>query len=175
MRSYLITQVYATDGDDDLGGSDFDMCLFDGLTSTLESKVTHRTQDVVNDLASSRSDHELEEYINSTLGTSFSELCTSATIRQKSEDIKKLLTWHSSSLFSCDALSIGEHKTPLLQKVQFSVTREYFELTCSYLFERSLVPVTRLLADLAMQKEDIDEIVLVGGSTRIPLVKQQLK
>jgi len=46
---------------------------------------------------------------------------------------------------------------------------------CSQLFERALLPVARLLGDLQMDKKDVDEVVLVGGSTRVPLVKQQLK
>lgn len=163
-----------------MGGSDFDMCLFEGLNSVLNSKVTHQTQDIINNLASTKSEDEFVEYLKSNVGTSFSELCSLASIRQKSEDIKKLLTWNTTVDFSCDALitEVPSHNglsTIKSQRTQFTVTREYFESTCASLFERSLVPVTRLLTDLDMKKDDIDEVVLVGGSTRIPRVKQQLK
>ena len=59
--------------------------------------------------------------------------------------------------------------------VSLEVGRVDFEEECAYLFERGLIPVTRLLSDLDMIGSNIDEIVLVGGTTRIPLVKQKLK
>lgn len=46
---------------------------------------------------------------------------------------------------------------------------------CKGLFDRSLIPVRRLLDDLNMSPENIDEVVLVGGTTRIPLIKTLLK
>ena len=68
---------------------------------------------------------------------------------------------------------------------------------CAHLFARSMLPVTRLLSELGellgpypsisippsshnfiltgMSTKDVDEVVLVGGTTRIPLVKQQLR
>ena len=43
------------------------------------------------------------------------------------------------------------------------------------LFKSTLKPVKKVLEDASMKKEDVDEIVLVGGSTRIPKVQQLLK
>lgn len=50
-----------------------------------------------------------------------------------------------------------------------------FHSTCKHLFDRGLLPVKRLLDDLGMSTNDVDEIVLVGGTTRIPKIKQKLK
>ena len=59
--------------------------------------------------------------------------------------------------------------------IQFDLTRKDFEIGCKGLFDRGLEPVIRLLKELEMSVGEIDEVVLVGGTTRIPLVKKQLK
>jgi len=60
--------------------------------------------------------------------------------------------------------------------VDFSevVTRARFEELCADLFRQTLVPVERVLEDGGLTKGEIDEVVLVGGSTRIPKVRQLL-
>lgn len=49
-----------------------------------------------------------------------------------------------------------------------SVTRAKFEELCADLFRKTMLPVERVLDDASVSKKDIDEVVLVGGSTRIP-------
>ena len=56
-----------------------------------------------------------------------------------------------------------------------NITRNEFEVGCADLFERALDPVARLLEESNVQREEVDEVVLVGGSTRIPKVRSQLK
>jgi heat shock protein 5 len=56
-----------------------------------------------------------------------------------------------------------------------SLTRARFEELCADLFKKTLVPVQQVLDDSSMKKSEIDEIVLVGGSTRIPKVQQLIK
>ncbi|GAA0183939.1 Hsp70 family chaperone [Lithospermum erythrorhizon] len=56
-----------------------------------------------------------------------------------------------------------------------SLTRARFEELNADLFRKTLLPVKQALKDAKMDKSDIDEIVLVGGSTRIPKVRQLLK
>lgn len=55
-----------------------------------------------------------------------------------------------------------------------SITRARFEEVCSDIFQRTMEPVERVLRDAKMSKSDIDEIVLVGGSTRIPKIQNML-
>jgi molecular chaperone DnaK (HSP70) len=180
--------VYATDGDDDLGGSDFDMCLNNAILGKLSSDhslTSEHTDSLFADLSDGKSDDEVARMLHSELGTSPSQLCTTPSIRQKSEDVKKALTYNTTVEFTCDALlttppvegseSVSSTTGLQVQTISLSVSKDYFESTCSELFARGLIPVTRLLDELAMQKSDIDEVVLVGGSTRIPLVKQQLR
>merc|ERR1712187_312696 len=56
-----------------------------------------------------------------------------------------------------------------------TLTRARFEELCIDLFRKTLKPVTQVLDDAGMRKNEIDEVVLVGGSTRIPKVQQLLK
>ena len=55
-----------------------------------------------------------------------------------------------------------------------NLTRAKFEQLAGPILKRTIEPINRLLADAKMSKSDIDEIVLVGGSTRIPFVQQLL-
>ena len=58
---------------------------------------------------------------------------------------------------------------------QETITRAKFEELCADLFKKTLKPVEQVLEDAGMKKSELDEIVLVGGSTRIPKVQQLLK
>ena len=55
-----------------------------------------------------------------------------------------------------------------------SITRARFEELCGDIFRRALAPVEKVLMDAKISKGDVDEIVLVGGSTRIPKIQQML-
>ena len=56
-----------------------------------------------------------------------------------------------------------------------TITRARFEELCGDLFKKTLQPVQQVLDDSGMKKSEIDEVVLVGGSTRIPKVQQLIK
>ena len=56
-----------------------------------------------------------------------------------------------------------------------TITRARFEELCADLFKKTLKPVQQVLDDSSLKKSEIDEIVLVGGSTRIPKVQQLIK
>lgn len=65
----------------------------------------------------------------------------------------------------------------LYEGIDFSetLTRARFEELCIDLFKKTLVPVGKVLEDAELRKSEVDEIVMVGGSTRIPKVQQLLK
>jgi len=65
----------------------------------------------------------------------------------------------------------------LFDGVDFSetLTRARFEELCIDLFKKTLTPVQKVMDDSELKKSEIDEVVLVGGSTRIPKVQQLLK
>jgi heat shock protein 1/8 len=65
----------------------------------------------------------------------------------------------------------------LLDGIDFntSITRARFEDLCADLFARLMVPVEQVLLDAKVSKSDVDEVVLVGGSTRIVRVQEMVK
>ena len=59
-----------------------------------------------------------------------------------------------------------------LESVELTLTPDDFWLQTKSLLQRSLVPVERLLQDLSIQTQEIDEVVLIGGTTRLPHIRQ---
>merc|ERR1712183_860948 len=62
-----------------------------------------------------------------------------------------------------------------VEKAKETLSRAKFEELNMELFKSTLKPVKRVLEDAGMQKDEINEIVLVGGSTRIPKIQQLVK
>jgi heat shock protein 5 len=86
-------------------------------------------------------------------------------LRAAVENAKRVLSSGQSTQIEIDALFDGiDFSAPL--------TRAKFEELCDDLFQRTLGPVKKVLEDAKKDKSEIDEIVLVGGSTRIPKVQQ---
>lgn len=56
-----------------------------------------------------------------------------------------------------------------------TLTRAKFESLCADIFKRTIEPVKSVLKDADMKKSEVDEIILVGGSTRVPKVQSLLK
>lgn len=84
------------------------------------------------------------------------------------ERAKRTLSTSTSANIEVDSLYQGvDYYT--------SITRAKFETLCNHLFKRVMEPVDRALLDAKLDKSQIDEIVLVGGSTRIPKVRALLK
>eukprot|EP00040_Diaphanoeca_grandis_P031740 m.190487 g.190487 ORF g.190487 m.190487 type:complete len:178 (+) comp32405_c11_seq2:211-744(+) len=59
--------------------------------------------------------------------------------------------------------------------ITFEVTRSDFERVNAVMFDKVLHPLVKVLEESEMDKSQVDEIVLVGGSTRIPKVREMLK
>jgi molecular chaperone DnaK len=59
--------------------------------------------------------------------------------------------------------------------IETELTREFFEKLCSELIERCRIPVEKALSDARLDKTKIDEVVLVGGSSRIPAIQNLVK
>ena len=74
-------------------------------------------------------------------------------------------------------LSVKIEIEGLIDGIDFeeTVTRARFEELCADLFKKTLTPVQTVMDDSGFKKSEIDEIVLVGGSTRIPKVQQLIK
>ena len=91
-----------------------------------------------------------------------------ARIRLAAEKVKKTLSISSQAMLEIDSITDGID-------MQFMLTRAKFESLCDDLFRKTLQPVESVLRDSKFSKADIDDIVLVGGSSRIPRVQALLK
>ncbi len=68
----------------------------------------------------------------------------------------------------------GSHCTDWMRK-EVTISRAEFESGCQELFQRAIQPVGRVLETYGLDVDDIDEAVLVGGASRIPLIRTKLK
>jgi len=89
-------------------------------------------------------------------------------LRRESERIKRALSTQPQARAEIEALYDG---------IDFSetLTRARFEELNADLFKKTLGPVSKVLADAGLKKNEVDELVLVGGSTRIPKVRALLQ
>jgi len=89
-------------------------------------------------------------------------------LRREVERVKRALSSQHQSRVEIESILDGVD-------VSETLTRARFEELNMDLFKKTLVPVGKVLEDGGVQKTDVDEVVLVGGSTRIPKVQQLLK
>jgi len=89
-------------------------------------------------------------------------------LRRSVESAKKALSSQSQSRIDIESFFQGKDFSEVLSRAKFE------ELNID-LFKKTLIPVEKVLADAKLKKNQIDEIVLVGGSTRIPKVREMLK
>jgi len=89
-------------------------------------------------------------------------------LRREAERAKRALSTSPEVRVEIEALMPG-------LDVSETVTRAKFEELCADLFRQTIVPVEKVLDDAGVAKDEVSEVVLVGGSTRIPKVRQILK
>ena len=94
--------------------------------------------------------------------------CAVSRLRTACERAKRILSVSNQANIEIDSLFAGED-------FESSITRTRFEDLCSDLFRSTLETVEKSLGDAKMDKSAIHDIVLVGGSTRIPKVQQLIK
>jgi len=88
-------------------------------------------------------------------------------LRTACESAKRTLSSSTVATIEIDSLYEG---------IDFNstITRAKFENLCDFLFRKTMAPVEQVLRDSKLSKSEIDEVVLVGGSTRIPKIQQLL-
>jgi len=144
--------VKAVNGDTHLGGEDFDQSLVEHCI--LEFQKSHGI-----DLADGRHSSDLVEKQKA--------MRTLRRIRNECEKQKVNLSAMQKVDICVDSIYGSED-------MKVSCTREQFETMNEALFEKSMTIVDKCLTDGGIKKELIDDIVLVGGSTRIPKVQELL-
>ncbi|KAL9245460.1 hypothetical protein vseg_019112 [Gypsophila vaccaria] len=140
-----VFEVLSTSGDTNLGGDDFDKRIVDWLADSFK-------RDEGIDL---RSDRQALQRLTEAAEKAKIELST--------------LTQTSISLPFITATQDGP------KHIDTTLTRVKFEELCSDLLDRLRTPVETSLRDAKLSFKDIDEVILVGGSTRIPAVQDLVK
>ena len=136
-----IFEVLSTAGDTNLGGDDFDKALVNWLVDDFKS---------------------LED-INLTKDIQALQRLTEAAEKAKME-----LSTIDKTTISLPFITADKTGPKHIEK---ELTREKFEELCKTLIDRCRIPVEKALNDAKLDKSSINEIVLVGGSTRIPAIQ----
>lgn len=154
----------------DLGGGTFDVSILSIENGTFEVKSTDGDthlggEDFDSRLVSYCVEMFSQKHEDKDLTTNRKAI---GRLRKACEMAKRMLSSSEYTSIDLEALFEG---------IDFSatITRARFEHLCSDLFNRTLSPVKKALADANLKKDDVHEILLVGGSTRIPMVQQLLQ
>jgi heat shock protein 1/8 len=89
-------------------------------------------------------------------------------LRTACERAKRVLSGSTQAAIEVDSLAEGTD-------LNLTLTRAKFESMCEPLFRKAMAPVEQVLRDSKMSKADVHDIVLVGGSTRIPRIQTLLR
>ncbi|TDM31661.1 molecular chaperone DnaK [Macrococcoides canis] len=140
-----VFEVLSTSGDNKLGGDDFDQVIIDYLVEEFKKE---------NGLDLSQDKMAMQR------------------LKDAAEKAKKDLSGVSSTQISLPFISAGE-AGPL--HLELTLSRAKFEELSHTLVERTMGPTRQAMKDAGLSNSDIDEVILVGGSTRIPAVQEAIK
>ena len=140
-----VVEVKATNGDTHLGGDDLDQRVIDWIVSEF------KTSDGV-DLSKDR--------------------MAVQRLKEAAEKAKIELSTVMETDINLPFITADQNGP---KHLQMKLTRAKFEQLVGDLLQRSMEPVKQALADAGMKPSDIDEVVLVGGSTRMPKIQQLVK
>ncbi|XP_016116459.1 78 kDa glucose-regulated protein-like [Sinocyclocheilus grahami] len=148
-----VFEVVATNGDTHLGGEDFDQRVMEHFIKLYKKKTG---KDV-------RKDNRAVQ-----------------KLLREVEKAKRALSAQHQAHIEIESFFKGEDFSETLTRAKFeelnmTLTRAKFEELNMDLFRSTMKPVQKVLEDSDLKKSDIDEIVLVGGSTRIPKIQQLVK
>ena len=140
-----VFEVLSTNGDTHLGGDDFDNAIIDWLVANFKSENGI-------DLSSDK--------------------MAMQRLKDAAEKAKKDLSSASQAQISLPFITAGANG-PL--HLETTLTRAQFNQLTEELVERTKIPVRNALKDAGLTNADIDEVILVGGSTRIPAVQEAVE
>jgi molecular chaperone DnaK len=141
-----VVEVKATNGDNNLGGDDWDQSLVDHLVKTFLSK---------NGIDLTKDKMAMQR------------------VREAAEKAKIELSSSAQTSVNLPYITVDAEKNPLF--LDETVTRAQFEGLSAALLERCKTPFQAVLRDAGIPIADIDHVVLVGGSTRMPAVVELVK
>ncbi len=158
----------------DLGGGTFDVSLLEIGDGVIEVKATSGD----NHLGGDDWDNAVVDWIvtkfkNSTGIDLSKDKMAMPRIREAAERAKIELSSSSSSSINLPYITVDAEKNPLF--LDETLTRAEFEKITADLLERTKAPFNNVIRDAGIKIDDIDSVVLVGGSTRMPAVSELVK
>ena len=157
----------------DLGGGTFDVSILELGDGVFEVKATSGNNKLGGDDFDERiMDWMVKEFKKESGIDLSSDKMAMQRVKDAAEKAKKDLSGMTSTEISLPFISQGEDG-PI--HLNMSLTRAKFEDLISDLVESTLEPVRKAMKDAKLTKNDIDKVLLVGGSTRIPCVQELVK
>lgn len=157
----------------DFGGGTFDVSILDISDGVIEVKATNGDTHLGGDDIDQRIiDYLVEEFKKEQGIDLTSDKMALQRLKEAAEKAKKELSTLEETEISLPYIT-ADASGPKHLNVKLS--RAKLESLCSDLFQRLLEPCKKALADAKMDKSQIDEVILVGGSTRMPKVQQLVK
>ena len=152
----------------DLGGGTFDVSLLTIEEGIFEVKATNgHTHLGGEDFDNRLVDYCISEFKKKTGIDITGNARALRRLRTQCEKAKRILSAAHQAPIECETLAEGED-------FNTQISRAKFEELCMDLFRKCMPPVENVLKDANLAKGQIHEVVLVGGSTRIPKVQQML-
>ena len=159
----------------DFGGGTFDVSILEGGEGVIEVKATAGDTHLGGANIDERIMEWLIEEFKRETGIDLRKDRTALQrLKEASEQAKKELSFKLETEINLPFITIdpGTNQPLHLQK---KLTRARLEEMIRDLVDRTMEIVKRALEDAKLRPQDIDDVVLVGGSTRIPLVQQKIK
>ncbi|EAN80082.1 glucose-regulated protein 78, putative [Trypanosoma equiperdum] len=155
----------------DFGGGTFDVSIISVSGGVFEVKATNGDTHLGGeDVDAALLEHALAD-IRNRYGIEQGSLSQKmlSKLRSRCEEVKRVLSHSTVGEIALDGL------LPDGEEYVLKLTRARLEELCTKIFARCLSVVQRALKDASMKVEDIEDVVLVGGSSRIPAVQAQLR
>lgn len=184
--------VMGSDGDDRLGGADFDTAVANFLLQERGGQeVVERTNRQVQVLSKGLPEGEdLEDKLAAACPPlSQTPLCSLSSFHSLGEQMKIGLSSYPDKNGEVAAGCLATPPAGIPDEAEFSIasfcdslsevtltltSREY-DMVVQPLLQRSVIPIRTLLSDLGLQESDVDEVVMVGGTTRMPQIRALVK
>ena len=168
--------AYGLSGDEDstilvydLGGGTFDVSILDIGSGLYEIKSTAGINDLGGVDWTERIADKIHSIIEDQYNTTISDPRSKQRVFEEAEEAKKELSNSRQTDIIIPFLSENEEGESI--NVNYTITREDFENMAADLLDRTVQPVEQSIEDAGIEKSDIDEVLLVGGSTRMPQVQ----
>ncbi|MDI9550547.1 MAG: molecular chaperone DnaK [Bacteroidota bacterium] len=158
----------------DLGGGTFDISILELGGGVFEVKSTNGDTHLGGD--------DFDQKIIDWLAQEFASENSGLDLRKDPMALQRLKEAAEKAKIELSNLTSTEINLPYIMPVDGipkhlvkTLSRAKFEQLCDDLFQRSINPCRQALKDAGLQPSDIDEVLLVGGSTRIPKVQELVK